>query len=271
MLRPIKFLFLGSVLIVGMFAVRVLAPSSGHAEDSRAVRVVDAPMPGPASTPVPAVPSEDSGPMLVPPPAPAAHVPPSPVLNAPASQVDDSLPPDNGAEARIKAANAVKAANAAGLSVEISPDTQIPVGTTVSFRIKTKKEGYLLLLDVDATGKLTQIYPNPMSLMNAPAGRQRSNLVKPGTPALIPNPTDAHAGFEFVASPPQGTAMVVALLSDRPVQMIDLPDLPVNLVGHAGALGHLSSMTHELRIPSGEAGQLQEARWSLDAKFYLVR
>jgi Domain of unknown function (DUF4384) len=267
MLRPTKLLLLGYVLIAGSLAVRVLA--SAHADDdSRAVNVIDAPMLGPAASPQGPVPSEVGGPILAPLPAPAARVPPSPVSDARQGQSDDGIPPQ---PANDRPETRIKVANAAGLSVEISPDAEIAIGTTVSFRISTRKEGYLLLLDVDATGKLTQIYPNPMSLMSAPGGRQRSNLVKPGKPVLIPDPTDAHAGFEFVASPPHGTAMVVALLSDRAVQMIDLPDLPANLVGQADALGHLSNMARELRIPSADAGRLQEARWSLDAKFYSVR
>jgi hypothetical protein len=166
-------------------------------------------------------------------------------------------------------AHAEKALNAAGVSVEMSPDSEIAAGTSVSFRVSTRREGYLLLLDVDANGKLTQIYPNPQWYVTAPGGRQRSNLVKPGKPMLVPDPAD-QAGFAFVASPPLGTAMVVALLSDRPVQMIDLPDVPGKLVGQAEALDHLGTMAQALRIPSAQGG-LHEARWSLDAKFYSVR
>ena len=55
-------------------------------------------------------------------------------------------------------------------------------------------------------------------------------------------------GFEFVASPPLGSAMVVALLSDQPVQLIDLPDMPPSLVGQNSAVGFLSKLASELRI-----------------------
>jgi Domain of unknown function (DUF4384) len=167
-------------------------------------------------------------------------------------------------------AHADKVANAAGVSVEMRPESEVAVGTTVSFRVSTQKEGYLVLLDVDANGKLTQIYPNPQWFVTAPGARQRSNLVKPGKPVVIPDPAD-QAGFAFVASPPLGTAIVVALLSDRPVQMIDLPDVPVQLVGQLEALDHLSTMANALRIPGAQAGRLHEAQWSLAAKFYAVR
>ena len=100
--------------------------------------------------------------------------------------------------------------------------------------------------------------------------RQDSNKVKHGKPVLIPNPSDGQ-GYEFIASPPQGTAMVVALLGDRPVQVIDLPDIPANLLGQPDAVGHVSTMANELRVPSGDSGQLQQIKWSLDAKFYSIR
>jgi hypothetical protein len=185
-------------------------------------------------------------------PGPAATTP-APSVGAPS---ESSVPkPENGAE----------------LSLDIAPGAEIAVGTKVTFRISTRKEGYLLLLDVDAAGKLTQIYPNPMSVMSTAGDPQDSNQVRPGKSVLIPDPTDPYAGFEFVASPPQGTAMVVALLSDRPVQMIDLPDVPDDLLGHAQALTYLEKAAGELRIPSADSGPLQEARWSVAATFYSVR
>lgn len=235
--RSTSFRVLGQAVVLAC----VLAPSPAHADSTRrAVNVIDVTTPPAASTPAPVAAPEESSPS-------SATALPS---TAPTTKL--------------------KAANPAGLSVEMSPEAEIPVGATVSFRVSTRNEGYLVLLDVDANGKLTQIYPNPLWLINAPGGRQRSNLVKPGKPVLIPDPAD-HAGFAFVASPPLGTAMIVALLSDRPIHMIDLPDVPAQLVGRADALDHLSTKAHELRIPIGDTGRLQEARWSLDAKLYSVR
>jgi len=263
MRRPAKLLVLGHVVMAA--ALVAALPSSGRAESkSRGVTILDEPTPGPSTRPqAPAAPAEAPTPA----PLPGAGLPPGARLNAPASQPGSAFPAQPGSGRPIIP---TKAANAAGLSLEISPDVDIPIGTKVSFRVSTKKEGYLVLVDVDPSGKLTQIYPNPMSLMTAGAGRQNSNLVKPGKPVLIPNPSDG-SGFEFVASPPQGTAMVVALLSEQPVQVIDLPDIPANLLGQADAVGHLTTLANELRVPSGDSGQLQQIKWSLDAKFYSIR
>jgi uncharacterized protein DUF4384 len=263
MLRPTKSLLLVNAVVVGLLAAGALGPAAAEQKErSRGVKIIDAPSPVPGAT-TPAPPSEPGAATLTP-PAGSSSVP---VPNAPAKEA--GVPAVPGAVGKLPAG--VKVANAAELAVEILPGPEIPTGTKVFFRISTKKEGYLLLVDVDAGGKLTQIYPNPMSLLTAAGGRQNSNRIKPGKPVVIPNPTDPFAGFEFVASPPEGTAMMIALLSDRPVQMIDLPDVPANILGQAEAVTYISNMTQELRIPSEEGGQLQEARWSLDVKFYAVR
>jgi hypothetical protein len=128
------------------------------------------------------------------------------------------------------------------------------------------------LVDVDATGRLVQIFPNPMSLM-APGGiRENVNLLRPGKPFRIPDRENIYSGYEFVASPPSGTAMVVAILSDRPVQRVDLPNVPGSLAGSATAVDYLTKLANELRIPDANGrGQLDEPHWSFDAKFYAIR
>ena len=167
--------------------------------------------------------------------------------------------------------NSIKVANPAEVSVEILPGAEITMGSRVSFRVSSKKSGYLVLIDVDAAGKLTQIFPNPISLMRGIGNKQTTNFVRPGRPLQIPNPTEVLNGFEFVASPPAGTAMVVAILSDRPVEMIDLPDLPATLTGQAAAVDYLTKVAAELRIADERTGRLLEPRWSFDVKFYAIR
>lgn len=179
-----------------------------------------------------------------------------------------AAPPTSGAELPTVE---LKADNPAGLSVEILPGPELRAGAPVAFRVTSRKRGYLILVDVDATGKLTQIYPNRNSLLSE-RGRETSNLIKPGQTVTVPDRNNPWAGFEFVASPPEGVAMVVAILSDRPVQMIDLPDVPVQFTGRVAALQYVTDLTRDLRIPSAAAsGALQEAKWSFDAKFYLIR
>jgi hypothetical protein len=190
----------------------------------------------------------------------------------PASNNFANLPKHPTQEEVEGLSSGLKIPNPAGVSMQILPGPDFVVGSQVSFQISSKKAGYLILVDVDATGRLAQIYPNPMSL-TAPGGvRENLNFLRPGKPLRIPDRENLYSGFEFIASPPSGTAMVVAILSDRPVQRVDLPDVPVSLAGSASAVDYLTKLANELRIPDANGnGRLEEAHWSFDAKFYAIR
>ena len=60
--------------------------------------------------------------------------------------------------------------------------------------------------------------------MIAQSQEAATNFIKPGGELLIPNSEAKKRGFEYVITPPLGEAAVVAILSDRRVQIIDLPD-----------------------------------------------
>jgi hypothetical protein len=188
-------------------------------------------------------------------PAPLAPTPPpsEPVAAAPGIELGKDV---------------LKADNPAGLSVDILPRAELAVGSHVTFKVTSRKKGYLMLVDVDAAGKLTQIYPNQSSLPQR--RRDDTNLIKPGHAVTVPDKDNPLAGFEFVASPPEGVAMIVAILSNRPVQIIDLPDVPRQFTGQAAALDYLTALAKSLRIPD-ESGDLEETKWSFDAKFYRIR
>src|SRR5215510_883901 len=192
------------VIVTGLYASFALAQSE---DASRGVRVIEGapsstapvPTPPPGGTPAGVEPSGSESPGGFPSLAvPAARPPLAPSPN----------PGD------------FKISNSAEVSIEIAPGQDLTVGSRVSFRISTKRAGYLILVDVDPNGKLTQIYPNPMSLMTTGGNRQNANYVRPGKPIQVPNSSDPYAGFEFIASPPYGNGLVVAFLSDVPVQRV---------------------------------------------------
>jgi len=170
--------------------------------------------------------------------------------------------------ARLELLNSsVKVENAAGVSVDLIPNLEVLAGSKLGFRVSTKKQGYLILLDVDAAGKLTQIYPNTTTVTRST--REASNLIKPGRQLTIPQ-VGAEGAFDFVAELPAGVAMVVALLSDKPVQVVDLPNAPAPVTAPAEALRYVRDMARSLKVPN-EAGQLEQPNWSFDGKFYLIK
>ena len=211
--------------------------------------------PGPTPSPPPASSSPSDSGILNSAAGPAAG--PPTVGIAPSSAVP---PIDLGA---------VKVANPAEVTVEMMPGQTVTVGSRVSFRITSKKAGYLVLVDVDATGHLTQIYPNTKSLMRIT--KPNGNYIKPDGTLTIPLATDPYGGVEYVVSPPNGQAMIVAILSAAPVQILDLPDVPPGVKGQADTLGYLAKWTSELRIPDDATSQLRETRWSFNAKPYTIQ
>jgi hypothetical protein len=179
-----------------------------------------------------------------------------------------STPPKSVNSANLDTQSPIKIANTAELSVEMLPGKSVSIGSQVSFRIKSKKAGYVVLIDIDANGKLTQIFPNVASLTRS--FRPNANYIKPGVPLLVPNLANAE-GMAYVVSPPAGNAMVVAMWSEQAVQILDLPDIPPEMAGQDKALNYLAKWASQLRIPESTTNRLHEAKWSFDAKTYSIQ
>ena len=163
----------------------------------------------------------------------------------------------------------VKVENSAGVSLDLFPKLEVPAGSKIGFRISTRKTGYLILLDVDASGRLTQVFPNPTAATHGL--RDATNLVRPGRPLTIPQFGTPYAGFNFVADPPAGIAMMVALLSDKPVQVVDLPDTPPPGFAPGDTLKYVRDQARTLKVPNPGDGRLEQPNWSIDGKFYLIK
>ena len=151
----------GALLLTASVGLAIGADNKAEEEDNtRAVRVIEAPD-GTPSGPLPA--------------QPAAHPPSGPA--PPAAAAPPPHPSDYPAQRKQTALGAIpidnKAANPAEVSVELLPGLDVAVGAKVSFRVTTKKAGYVVLVDVDADGKLTQIFPAPGKLIG---GRARAPI-----------------------------------------------------------------------------------------------
>jgi len=167
--------------------------------------------------------------------------------------------------------------NAANVSIEILPKEQMEIGSKVLFKVTTQKPGYLILLDVDARGHVTQIYPNLYSMSNPgnatmllPAGAtETANLMKPGKPVLVPDMGNPLARFEYVVEPPSGQGVIVALLSPKPAHMVDIPDVPADQLDPTDEVRHVYNAAKSLRLAQPNAG-LIDPQWSFEAKVYRI-
>jgi hypothetical protein len=164
-----------------------------------------------------------------------------------------------------------EAENAAGVALDILPADQFPVGARVGFRVTAKKAGYLILVDVDAAGKVTQRYPNLYSMALPAGASENANLVEPGRTVSVPNPANPFAHFEYVAEAPAGQGLIVALLSQRPVHVVDLPDVPPEMLGTKAAVKFLCEAARALRIAGRDgAAPLADPEWSFAFKPYSI-
>lgn len=179
----------------------------------------------------------------------------------------------SGEEAKTPAAaveNTLKNDNEAGVAVDVLPGTSVAIGDKVAMRVSAKKSGYLILVDIDASGKLTQLYPNKRSMGLKPNAKSGDNRLDPARPVVVPDARNPYTGFEYVVEGPAGVGMVVAILSDKPIEVLDLPDVPTPLVGQRAAFNYVYDLARSLRIVGDdEAGG--QGKWSFDSKFYRIR
>lgn len=159
--------------------------------------------------------------------------------------------------------------NTAKVSLQMNPDRTVPVGTRISFRVTARKPGYLLLVDIDADGRMSQIFPSPEMIVQSEEGA--ANFLRPGEELVIPNSAAQKSGFEYVITPPTGSAAVVAILSDRRVQLLDLPDDAQKPRTETETISYLAGWTTGLRVPDTGTGKLQPSNWSFDIKQYSIR
>ena len=161
-----------------------------------------------------------------------------------------------------------KAASSPDVSVEMT-GRNVDAGTEVSFRVSVAKPGYIMLVDIDAEGKMSQIYPRPelLARFNGPD----MNLVQPGNQLQIPSDEQKRQGFKYVVGPPIGSSSVIAILSEKRVQLLDLPDLPQEVKSQADVINSLSKWMDELRIPDLATGKLEQTNWSIAVKPYSIK
>lgn len=167
--------------------------------------------------------------------------------------------------------NTLKSDNEAGVVVDILPGTSVKVGEKVAIRVSSMKPGYLILLDIDSSGKLTQLYPNKRSMGLKSTVKSGDNRIDPAHPIVVPDAANPYIGFEYVVDGPAGVGMVVAILSDKPIEVLDIPDIPKPLAGQRAALNYVYELARSLRIVGDDEEGGAQGRWSFDSKFYRVQ
>ena len=162
--------------------------------------------------------------------------------------------PVGGAAEAAAAGGALDHANAAGVQLEIRPSARVRVGESVTYRVRSDRDGHLLLVDVAVDGTVTQLFPNRFSER---AGEDAS--IGAGRVVEIPN---AYYGFRLVASPPLGRGHVFSVITEDPISLDDLLGPNRDLRPVSNARDWLLALGERLRAPWLEASGTREARWS---------
>ena len=102
-----------------------------------------------------------------------------------------------GPKALQQAEPGLAAQNPARLAIQILPSGRFRLGQEMRFRITSQQEGHLLVVDLNAGGELTQVYPMDQGEVGA-----IDNRLRPGRALTLPEP---HSGLSFTASEPTGT------------------------------------------------------------------
>lgn len=106
------------------------------------------------------------------------------------------------------------------LSVRIHPSERLHLGDEMRLEISSARAGELLVVDIDPRGQIAQIFPYP-SMIPCETGCR----LRPGNPMVIPSPFD---GIRFAAREPLGTGHILAILSNKP---LDVDDLDIDRIG----------------------------------------
>ena len=142
--------------------------------------------------------------------------------------------------------------------LNIRPSPRLAIGDVLSIVVESDRSGYLTLLDIDAAGRLVQIFPNEPSLR---AGVPVS--ITPGRTVTLPG---QHAGFEFQTTPPAGRGLLVAVVSDDNDRVAALTSRHKDLSVAPSAEAYLVEISEALGSTSGT----DSADWSIATLEYEV-
>ncbi len=147
------------------------------------------------------------------------------------------------------------AQNPARLAIQILPSGRFRLGQEMRFRITSQQEGHLLVVDLNAAGELSQVYPMDQGGIGAIDDRLR-----PGRALTLPEP---RSGISFSASEPTGTGRLIAILTGEPLVLDDLLD-----AGQGAGQDPVTGILERLSRLQG--GGSVPATWSLTQAEYLI-
>lgn len=144
--------------------------------------------------------------------------------------------------AKLPAKPVVEQTSPTGLTVRVWTDkTAYAVGDKITIHFETNQDCYLTLIDIDARGNATVLFPNRYN---------RENRIEAGRTYTIPGD---RMGFDFYIEPPGGVDIIKAIASLEPVVSLkELFDSIGELEPFAG-IDDPSMLTRGIRVEGRKA------------------
>ena len=180
-------------------------------------------------------------------------------LQAPAFERPNGSLPGSAVLAKDLLVQPVPAAGGA-VRLHIRPGSRLAIGDMLSIVVESDRGGYLTLLDIDAAGRLVQIFPNEPSLRGGIPAR-----ITPGRAVTLPG---QHAGFQFQTTPPTGRGLLVAVVSDGNDRLAALTSRHKDLSVTPSPEAYLVEISEALRATSTPGSDLDG--WSIATLEYEV-
>ena len=146
--------------------------------------------------------------------------------------------------------------------VGMSPGPRIALGAALDIVVESDRDGYLVLLDVDAAGRLVQIFPNAPSLASGVSDRIRA-----GQRISLPG---EQAGFRFRAEPPVGRGALIAVVASESASLRGLTARHKDLAVVPHPESYLVELAEVLRGGAVGGGDRLGAGWAVGKLDYEI-
>lgn len=153
-------------------------------------------------------------------------------------------------------------ANTAGVRLDVLPGNRVRLGQPVKFRVSSERAGHLVVIDVNAAGQVTQLFPNRRS---DAAGK--GDRIGAGETIAIP---DASYGFEFRAQEPAGRGKLFAVVSEEKLRTDAITSMNRDLELVSNADSYLVKLGQLLRQTLQDGNGARAGTWSMTQTDYEI-
>ncbi|MDK9695567.1 MAG: trypsin-like serine protease [Siculibacillus sp.] len=119
-------------------------------------------------------------------------------------------------------------------------------------RVTVRKPGWLILVRIGENGAMQQVWPDLGELRKRPRLDPDVNLLRSDRETTVPLP----------AAGANGRSILLAVVADKPLQAVDLPERNGNPLDAAGGLVFFHDHVKTLVVPDFASGTLSAVRWS---------